>query len=173
MQGTHPLASESFHLFQHVGPMLRPFPLYHFHCNSWQDIFDVTLLLQDRMSALMRHRTGIGDQTDFNFIPIIQQMFMLLTSLLLLITAAWHTPSAVLSLAVACCSIWTCRNTEISIKYMPLPSCSYWLFLIYDGYVTLTWWRAPGFANRSVSLQLAGLCRLIVSHMGHRRRWSL
>lgn len=56
---THPLARESLHLFQHFWPMLRPFTLDHFHYDSWKGIFDVALLLQDRMSTLMRVETGI------------------------------------------------------------------------------------------------------------------
>lgn len=37
----------------------------------------------------------------------------------------------------------------------------------------LTWWRAPEFANQSVSQQLAGLCQLIVSRMAHIKSCSL
>lgn len=65
-QVTYPLASESLHLFQHIWPMLRPFSFYHFHNYSWQGIFDVALLVQDRMSTLKRDNRRHQSSTTVN-----------------------------------------------------------------------------------------------------------
>ena len=51
-QEAYPLTSKRLHLFEHVWPVLRPFSLYHLYHNAREHIFDVTLLLQNRMSAL-------------------------------------------------------------------------------------------------------------------------
>lgn len=103
MQGTHPLAGESLHLFQHIRPMLRPFPLYHFHCNSWQGIFDVTLLLQDRMSALIKPKTCIGDQTDLHFIWIIRSDVYVANSLNITLTFDNSCMAHSFSCTFSCC----------------------------------------------------------------------
>lgn len=65
-QVTYSLASESLHLFQHIWPMLRPFSFYHFHNYSWQGIFDVALLVQDRMSTLKRDNRRHQSSTTVN-----------------------------------------------------------------------------------------------------------
>lgn len=98
----------------------------------------------------------------------------MLLSYIHLIKAAWHTPLNGLSLAAACCSIWTCKKKQTSFLATLLP-LTWWslLCLIREENIRLTWLRAPGFANQSVSQQLAELCQLIVSHMGRRESCSL
>lgn len=53
-----------------------------------------------------------------------------------------------------------------SLLKMKLTIAFYVIFL-------LTWWRAPGFANQSVSQQLAGLYQPIVNHMAGIKSCSL
>lgn len=177
---THPLAGQSFHLFQHIRPVLRPFSLYHFHCDSWQDIFNVALLLQDGTSTLMS-KTGIStlSMTMEGRLKIEHKTddhmnTTMLLSYIHLIKAAWHTPLNGPSLAAACCSIWTCNKNKTSFLAALLPlTCWSLLFLICEENIRLTWLRAPRFANQSVSQQLAELCQLIVSHMGRTASCSL
>lgn len=111
-QVTYSLASESLHLFQHIWPMLRPFSFYHFHNYSWQGIFDVALLVQDRMSTLKRDNRRHQSSTTVKWSVFHK-------SHLHLITAAWHTPSGGLSPVAACRSIWICRET--------LAFCQTWI----------------------------------------------
>lgn len=127
----YPFTSEGLQLFQHIWPMLWPFPLDHFHSNSWQCIFDVALFFQDRMSSLLKYKTKIRSPIIVsNFDRNIHFTFhlkhntdgcvvnSLLLPHLLLITAAWHTALAGLSPVAACCSIDTFNKINKSLKYL-------------------------------------------------------
>lgn len=111
--------------------MLRPLSLYHFHSDSWQDIFDVALLLQNGKSTLIRTQTDIRSMSltvTASLVRTIRQMRIKSLSpfSLHLITVAWHTPSDGLSLVAACCSIETCKKNKCPLNMHFLKKV-YWL----------------------------------------------
>lgn len=82
----------------------------------------MALLLQNGKSTLIKTQTDIKSVTAILVRAIRQMRINSLSPFSLhLITVAWHTPSAGLSLVAACCSIETCKK-KMSFKYAILKN---------------------------------------------------